>query len=172
MEWVSDHSFVKFNLKPNQFFFELEPFNTAWINKKLDYEKHDILYEYIFDGGKSFFRPNRLGKIELMTEINLIQPISLLNAAFQLSNVSLYNNIFSFDLIFYTNTQTILRMPFIFDLSVEVQKYCAAALCEQKDIPFYILKLHNNKLYVICCKKISWSKKTRQTLRSVLLSCN
>ena len=169
MSWVDTQTFTELNLKPNKFFFELQTFDPHWCNQKLDYERHDLLYEYLLDGNRFLYRPNNNGEIELMANISKVNPMILLNADYRVQNINKTEHLFRFSLGIYHRRKLQLLIPFLFDLTNETQRYCAAAICEQKNIYMYLIRFQNSKLYVSCAKCITWPEETRNKLRAELL---
>lgn len=166
-KWVSLETFDKLEIVPDQYFFELETFNTKWRNKMLDYEKHSLLFDFLFNVGECLFRPNAKGEIELLVLIKDIHLLSLLNAKIEVKNVYCNQNLFQFELFLYQRKEELYRYPFVFELHDDIQKYCVAALCEQQEIPLYFLKFENNQLFVSLCKEMCWPSDIRQNFRSL-----
>ena len=169
MNWISTDTFNALNVSSRKLFTEEEPFCPDWCNRKLDYDKHDLLYEYLLRGRFCLYRPNSQGEIEIILQIDDMNPLRLLNAKFIVSNIQKHQNIFGFDLFLVNQHKIIYTIPFVFNLNIELQKYCCAAVCEQKAVPLYLVRFERNKLYVLCCKQIKWPDEVREQMIETVL---
>ncbi|MGN1400823.1 MAG: hypothetical protein ACI4XL_04905 [Bacillus sp. (in: firmicutes)] len=168
MGWLSTETFKALNVDSDRKFYEAEAFRTDWCNKKLDYSKHDLLYEYLLSGKQCLYRPNSIGEIDIILKIDQINPILYLNAKYYVRNIQEHNDIFRFDLFLVNRAQILLVIPFVFDMENRLQRYCCAAICEQPAIPLYFVRFERNKLYVLCCRQIQWPDPIRSHFRSIL----
>lgn len=167
--WIRKETFENLSVPLKQFFYQFNNLDKDSINERLDLRLHTDIYEFFDLGGEVLFRPNRDGELELQVLINDVDPVTLANSRFGIDNVKIDKNRFEFQFLIFDQEDDPLRLPFIFQLNDDIQRYCAAALCEQKEIPFYFLRRDSKSLIVSFCRLVSWPTKMRQAFRELLI---
>lgn len=169
INWINKDIFKTLEIIDQQAFcYFLKDLNPNWISYELDPILHHQLYAYFLSGGEISFRANSDGLLELIILINDIDPELLAKVDLGIAIVEAKNKRFTFELLIYDREDDPLRLPFMFELDDEYQRYCAAALCEQPEILLYFLASDSDRIKVLFSRPLVWSNELRDLFRKAV----
>jgi len=170
MSWIETELFNALNLPQRMVNIDVDPVKNTGDSSIIDRLGNFQLYGYFIAGGQLLHQTNRDGELELFCLLDEDIELELIsNSKWGLEVEAAADFQFVFNFLIYDREDDPLRLPFIFELEDEVQRYNAAAFAEQQSIPFHFIAFHDDDLVVEHTNTVIWPISIRNTIRQAVL---
>ncbi|MDQ0086733.1 hypothetical protein J2T12_000127 [Paenibacillus anaericanus] len=170
MSWVESTIFNALNMPQRMVNLDVEPVSSNENSKIINRQGNFQLYDYFVSGGQLLHQTNREGELELFCLLDVdIELEAIRNSKWGLEIEAASDFQFVFNFLIYDREDDPMRLPFIFELEDEIQRYNAAAFSEQQAIPFHFIAFHDNDLVVEHTNTVIWPASIRNSIRQAVL---
>lgn len=170
MPWIQTELFDALNLPQKMENIDVDPIKNTGESSIIDRLGNFQLYGYFIAGGQLLHQTNRDGELELFCLLDEDIELELIrNSKWGLEVEAAADLQFVFNFLIYDREDDPLRLPFIFELEDEVQRYNSAAFSEQQAIPFHFIAFHDDDLVVEHTNTLIWPEPIRTSIREAVL---
>lgn len=170
MTWIKTELFDALNLPQKMENIDVDPVKNIGDSSIIYRLGNFQLYAYFLAGGQLLHQTNSDGELELFCLLDEDIELEVIrNSKWGLEVEDAADFQFVFNFLIYDREDDPLRLPFIFELEEEIQRYNAAAFSEQQAIPFHFIAFHDDDLFVEHTNTVIWPESIRNSIRQAVL---